>query len=893
MGTHRLFIMEVPALPRPLRSLFGMFSIAAAVFALSTMPVLALPTSASSLTGTLTTTAGHRPIPNVQIVIEGANGQGSFSATTDARGAFDFPSIPSGSYRLATQSTSYYARSQSIDVRNGEAASIALEGFRTIAAVVVSAPRRLAPSKSQLYHSSLTQVVLDGNIIKAQAPLAGSEQLLAAAPGVMQASYGSTGAAKGMISLRGFKQGWANQAGVVDDGLFGVTLNGVYMNNPQSGIWEPNEVPDLSIISGSRITFGPGDAASRTFDSLGGTVDFYTILPSKTSSFRSSFTTGSYGGQGYHFDFSRALSSHWGVLVAQGRTFSKGFRNILGSGNAGPGSTYGTFAELQDLFNGGSLLIFGYAADGTDYRPNLVPVTPLLGPGGSVVSVNGFDGNGNPIAGSPYSQQTSGFYSALPANVWQKTDTNATRLIGVDLTRNMGRGSYLSNQAWYRHGDRLHVKDFNFDQANNTSRFEYNNPYSNALGDNFTYHVIHGPHDISAGFNLLYSRYETRNAFYNPDPTQSAPNAPTTITTPSNFRSNDFWMQDVAFFAQDDVHLSDRAEFIPSVRTVALNTSFVNNGLAVFPACTDPASACYGNNHTSQPNSTTSFHAIEPSASFRYAVARNLAAYVSYGRGVRNPQTSPGGPYQKVSVIGLVPEATDDTEGGLKFYKRLSGTNLDGSDRENAASVGLFDSTLQNQNIPITTGQGLKVSSASGTSHYAGLTFAFSADMQRDLQIFGSYSITHASFIDYVTGGVSYNGLPVSQTPVNTGNVGMVLETPVGANLVTSRLWDQYVGPQPMWNNNLGMPDPTGLMIPSYNLVNGSLGYRFGTKVEPITVSLSATNLFNRKYNAFEYVTSGAYFAGGVGQSTNYGTGQLLAEPGPPREVQFTVSFGE
>ncbi len=186
-----------------------------------------------------------------------------------------------------------------------------------------------------------------------------------------------------------------------------------------------------------------------------------------------------------------------------------------------------------------------------------------------------------------------------------------------------------------------------------------------------------------------------------------------------------------------------------------------------------------------------------------------------------------------------------------------------------------------------------KVSSASGTSHYAGLTFAFSAAMRRDLQVFGSYSITHASFINYVTGGVSYNGLPVSQTPTDTGNVGIVFEAPVSNNLVTARLWDQYVGSQPMWNNNLGMPDPTGLMIPSYNLVNGSLGYRFGTTAEPITLSLSATNLFNRQYNVFEYVTSGAYFAGGVGQGTNYGTGQLLADPGPPREVQLTISLGD
>ncbi len=874
------------------RSHKAVFASIALVFFVLVFAGVASAAKFAASRGPLPGAGDPQPFARVQILLSGTGGQGTYSTTTDPSGAFRFTGVPSGTYRVATQSTAYYAHAQIVVVASEQTTAVHLRAIRSIAAVVVSAPRRLAPTKEDLYRTSQTQVALDENIIKSQAPLAGSEQLLAAAPGVMQASYGSTGAAKGMISLRGFKQGWANNAGVVDNGLLGVTLNGVYLNNPQTGIWEPDEVPDLSIISGANVTYGPGEAASRTFDSLGGTVDFFTILPSKTSSFRSSATAGSFGGRGYHFDYSKSLSNHWGMLIAQGRTFSQGFRDIIGSGTAGPGSTYGTFAEFQNLFSRGSLLFFGYAANATYYRPNLFPVTPLHGPNGQVVTVNGFDTSGNPIPGPAYSQATTGYYSALPLDAWQKTDANSTRLLGVDLTYNTGRAQYVTNQAWFRHGDRLHVKQFNFDSEDNTSRFEYNNPFSNALGDTLAYHVVRGDNDYQAGFNLLYSRYNTRNSYYNPTPIGPNPGPPTSIDQPSTFRNNDFWMSDIAFFAQDDVRIGQRAEFIPGVRTVGMNTSFVNNGLVGFPLCADPSSPCYGNNHTNQPNSTTSYHSIEPSFAARYALAEHVAAYASYARGMRNPPTSPGGPYQRVSVIGLLPEFADDTEAGLKFYQPLVGRNLDGSDRANSATLGFFDSTLENQTIPITIGQ-TKYSSASGTSHYAGLTFAFDADMRRDLQMFGSYSITHAAFINYITGGVSYSGLPVPETPINTANLGLVADFPQGPNLVTGRLWDQFVGNQPMWNNQLGMPDPNGAMIPSYDLVNGSVAYRFGPKSRPISFSLTATNLLNRKYNSFEYISAGAYFAGGDAQSVPYGAGQLLADPGPPREIQFTVSVGQ
>ncbi|HUY11586.1 MAG TPA: TonB-dependent receptor, partial [Candidatus Dormibacteraeota bacterium] len=610
--------------------------------------------------------------------------------------------------------------------------------------------------------------------------------------------------------------------------------------------------------------------------------------------------SGSDGGSSFHVDYSAPLSKHFGFILSHGRTFSQGFRNFIGGGSEAPGSTYATFGEIVNKFARGSIDLFGYSASGTQMRPNLVPVSPLQNYdasgnpiAGSYVTANGFDLNGNPNPGQTYSQQTSGFYSALPLDVWQKTDSNSTRLAAVDLEYGLQHGWSLSNILAYRHGDRLHVKDFNFDRSNNSGRYELNNPFSNALSEKVTLHHVNARNGdaLDIGAETFGSLYNTRNAFYNSDPVESAPSAPSFVTQPSVYRNNYFQQKNLALYGQYLVRLGSRWKVTPGIRYVSLATNFLNSGFEGFPQCIGvPAASGICSNKTKLGNSGTVFNGIEPSAAIQYLADPNLSIYGNFGRALRSPQTSPGGPYQNIAVAGISPEIGTNSEVGVKYFRRLPGRMLDGSPQQAFLTASLFSERVVGQYIPISIGAGVKVASATGSSKYSGLTLAFDRTIGRSFELFGGLSTTHAFFDSYDYLGTNYSGLPVTQVPKYAYNLGFSAQKLVGSSVLTGRLWDSFTGPQAMWNNLLGQPDPNGLQIPSYALMNASVGYQSSTVGHPLAVTLSFSNLFNTRYNVFEYVTSGAYFGGGVGQSNLAGPGALLADPGAPREVQLSFS---
>nr|WP_233444861.1 TonB-dependent receptor [Acidithiobacillus caldus] len=137
-----------------------------------------------------------------------------------------------------------------------------------------------------------------------------------------------------------------------------------------------------------------------------------------------------------------------------------------------------------------------------------------------------------------------------------------------------------------------------------------------------------------------------------------------------------------------------------------------------------------------------------------------------------------------------------------------------------------------------------------------------------------------------MTSGVSYDGLPVSNVPNKTFNIGASYRYYLSGILLKPSLWYQYVGAQSLFDNNAGAPSTT--KMPGYGTVNLGL---HGTvpmqgsvpMLKTVDFSVDILNIANNHYNEFEYITGGGLLGGDS-------AGQILALPGAPLTVYGSIS---
>jgi iron complex outermembrane receptor protein len=88
-----------------------------------------------------------------------------------------------------------------------------------------------------------------------------------------------------------------------------------------------------------------------------------------------------------------------------------------------------------------------------------------------------------------------------------------------------------------------------------------------------------------------------------------------------------------------------------------------------------------------------------------------------------------------------------------------------------------------------------------------------------------------------------------------------------------------------MFNNNTGLPDTQ--KMPSYNTLNASISFdilnttRSIPYFKDVQLTLTALNITNKKYNEFEYISSGGYY--------NVNGGYIQAYPGAPFTVYGSI----
>ncbi len=722
------------------------------------------------------------------------------------------------------------------------------------------------PTAGQVLQSGQTVKVIKHAEIEAAGPDAGAAQVLSYAPGVSVSGYGSNGATKYSMSVNGIKQGWGGPSGGnIDDGSVSVTFDGVPMVDPATGLWQSPEINQMSMIQAVTTTYGPGDPKDRWYDNLGGQVNFIPLQPTDKAGGDIGTTYGSDQNRDTYFDLRTGIHDGYSAIIAGGFGSGNSFRDAP-DGFRSPNHDYAWFGKLRKtLMGGGSLSIGGYTAKGTGYRPNVIPVGPIPG-----VTTNGFTASGASIPGPEYSQQTTGFYSALPYGIWNKQDSNKADLGYMRLKLPLDQVTSLHNLIWYQAESRLHFHEYNYEQGQ-PNLYEYNNPYQYAYGDKIYFEAKLPYNTVDVGGFFMTSKYNSRNAFYNPafGGSATAPNA--------NYRSDYWYQRNLAMFVQDDVRVLPTVDVTPGIRFINYQTSYYNNGTADFPGAT-------GTNQAQLPNAATAFSKTEPSIDINWRVAPGLAIYANYAEAYRQPSNGGGGgPYQSILASSLQLEQGREYQMGLKWYVHQG-------HRLNHLQMGAnwYDLRFSNQIIGVSSQTGNYLTSAFGSSDYRGINLYAEDDPLYNLHVFANAGLERARFANYVVGGVSYNGLPVSYVPKQTLNVGAYYHWYRHGTVYEPRLWYQYVGSQYLFSNLTSAP--TDQKMGGYGLVNASfiatLHLHGLTDIKQIKMEITALNLLNKQYNEFEYISSGGYFVAPAS------AGAVLAYPGAPRMIYATLEAG-
>ncbi|MDE2119731.1 MAG: TonB-dependent receptor plug domain-containing protein, partial [Betaproteobacteria bacterium] len=312
----------------------------------------------------------------------------------------------------------------------------AAQGSGTAQQAQTSQERKI--SRKKVFKSGQSTTVLDRQQIEAAGAFGGAAQALQLAPGVAVSGYGSTGSTKNQISVNGIKQGWGGFSGAqIDDGSLSVTFDGVPMANPSTGLWQSNLIPQLSIIQGIGVTYGPGEAVDRWFNNIGGQIAFVPVQPSDKAGGSIGLSFGSDSARNLNYLLNTGKHDGWSTVIAGGfgsadsyRTSSDGFSN--------PGNNHAIFLKTRKAFQNGNFSVGVYDSRSTAFRPFAVPTQ----------TVPGLTLDGTPNT-ALFSQPASGFYSAIPASVWNKNDTNEMRIIYGKLNVSLDDNVRLHNLTWY------------------------------------------------------------------------------------------------------------------------------------------------------------------------------------------------------------------------------------------------------------------------------------------------------------------------------------------------------------------------------------------------------------------------------------------------------------
>jgi iron complex outermembrane receptor protein len=724
-------------------------------------------------------------------------------------------------------------------------------------------------TNAQNLHSTQSIATVTPHQAKVFGPNASATQALSIEPGVYISGPNVSGVSnRATISMRGVKVGLNGYIGDLEyNGITGL-FDGVPLQNTVEGqSFHTAETPIASLLSGINTIYGPGNPRSRWFDSIGGTVNFIPVQPTKTPYGNVQISYGSFASKVVSAAASTGNVDGWSAVLAGAYAHGNSFR----TGAYLPSHTKQLFLKVRHKSHRQSFSFGAYYDSNLSYRPNQIPLTPIPG-----VTLNGQPN------GPSYSQQTSGYYSTLPNSVWQKTFQEQTWLLYGRERIHFSRHVQFTDLAWYRNSILNHQGINNFYPPDNTTGEEQTNWYTNTYGDKAVFDIESPLNDIAVGGYIINAN--TNVIGYQGNPSLGFP----IPQNPQNITDHTYTTTYASAFIQDHIKPTHDLTIVPGLDFMDFQTHFFQNAPSMALNDYGPSSYVYTNGgYNSSPTLFNEFRELEPSIGINYRIVRHVALYGSYSTTYQNPTAgnynAAAGPLTDLGELN--PVKSVDYEAGVKFNKK-DWMGLD----DVFAEINYFDDKLSNETIPVTSPTNPLLTIFSyGTATLQGVNLAVDTT-GKHWSTFANLGYLDAYYNSYFStaDNLSYNGAPVSNSPKITTNVGVTYKTRIMNNLLSATLLDQYYGSQYLFNNNDGAPSRSQKLA-GYNVINLAVSDALSDwngiipGLKNVAVTLNVTNLLNTKYNSTASITGGGYF------NTNAG-GYVIVNPGAPRALYVTLS---
>ncbi len=733
------------------------------------------------------------------------------------------------------------------------------------------------------FKTDQTVKTLDQDQIKESSIVGGAAKALSVVPGVSTSSYGATGSAKTTISIDGIKIGWAGfSGGNPDNGSLGVTFDGVPMANPGNGLWQASLIPQTSVLQTIGVTYGPGQPSDRWFTNIGGAIEFTPLQPTAAAGGEVALTYGSFQTENVTADYQFGRHDGWSTVLALGADHANSYQEAP-DGFGTPSHNYSVYLKTRKDLDDGSYSIGYYMAKSHAYRPLATPLDPIAG-----VSINGYNQPG-PL----FSQQTTGFYETLAKSVNYKVDTNNIYMLYGDLNLALTAATSIDNLTYAVDEFREHWTPLHDYVPGSESLNELNAPNSKVFGDKLTFDAKLPYNEVTTGGLLQVSEYHSREQLFNPALgfVNSPVPVPAGLTGSAwepngNYFSDIFHQVNTALFLEDRINPIPSLSFTPGLRAFIYQTDFNHDEAGQFQLAVlyNP-----GGNLSLLPDTSKTFHGVEPSVGANWQTEEWLALYASYARAYRLPENGGGtGPYVAIAASNVQLEHGNHYQAGVKLRFADLGVAKDIS-----VNASYYHLDFLNETIPTALASGGSLL-AFGSSKYDGVNFFADGSPYTDLYLFANVGTVHAEFSNFTNGSGTFSGVPVPYTPNVNGNVGAYYVAHIDAVRLEPRLSYQYTGAQHMYDDSLNITSDR--TVPSFGVVNFSTEATFPTAgalgpVHDLKVAVELDNLLNKQYNAFEYISAGGlYGAGGYTNPATVGAGSVLGLPAPPRAFYVTVS---